>query len=294
MWCPYLQAGPGRRGRAPLARPVPSALGCPPAPSPPCQRGKTCTHRHPSAPIGARWCPATPPSCRPTAVSPPHPSHHPPNPATMLPRHQPIALPSCHPNATLPLCCHATPTPPPPPPSPRCHRPGAVTGARRGCSCGGSCRSVRCCAGSRWSRRWVLGTAAPPRRCCHSHRPATGTGTSRPWRVAAPRPPPGPCSIPIPCGTHRGQSGFGGQRGVGAAPAGAAEPQAPPHLLAQHHAEEEDEGALGWRGGHVGMAWGGCASQPPSAHCRGPHRHHRQIKGPPMPTGCPPLAPWTG
>lgn len=267
------------------------------------------------APIGTHRCPLVP--CHPphhAALLLCHPLTHPITPPTLPPCRPTTNPPPCHLATPMPPCqCAAVPPPPPrhllPLPSvillvrlPAHEGDVAVVALAGAC---GAVQGAGGAAGGCWVQppRHVGAVAAiglPQGRGHHSHGG---------WLPLA---PPGPCPIPIPCGTHRGQGGFGGQRGVGAAPAGAAEPQAPPHLLAQHHAEEEDEGALGWRGGHVGMAWGGHASQPPPAHCRGHHRHHRQIKGPPhahwvppigtqdrvrdppVPTGCPPLSSQTG
>lgn len=59
---------------------------------------------------------------------------------------------------------------------------------------------------------------------------------------------------PMSPSTHGGQGGLGGQRRVVAA--GAAQAEAPPHLLAQHHTGQEDKGALGREG--AGGAKEGC------------------------------------
>lgn len=112
-----------------------------PAPSQPCHP----TNHHPDIPV-------TPmPSCYPTILSPFY-----------------LVIPVST-AAQGPIKTHA---PAPAVPS---------TAARRGCSCGGSCPSVQCYAGTPRTHYLRGDTAALPRMCCPCHRPAKDTGMSQPW-----------------------------------------------------------------------------------------------------------------
>lgn len=149
---------------------------------------------------------------------------------------------------------------------------GAVQGRRGPATWGGGQPPCHVCA--------VPAIGLPRALRCHSH----GTG--------CPLLP----NTPVFPGTHRGQGGLGGQWWVAAVCAAQAE--APPHLLAQHHAGQEDEGALGREGAggtRKGVYSLGGSQQHPRQVKGSPsrlgasHWHLKENECPPIPTRCSPL-----